>query len=77
MSASTKYEALSWELMKMLSMDEETQMNIFYMSQGVSVLKNITNSEEAMEIILQDNLGESDFKMDSLNEVMEKGESQH
>lgn len=76
MSAQTRHKQEAWNLMKMLSCDPTTQMNIFYMSQGVSVLKEVTNSEEAMNIILQDNPGDSDFKMDSLNEVMEKGESQ-
>lgn len=76
MSADCKYKEEAWNLMKMVSSDETTQMNIFYMSQGVSVVKEVTQSEKAMEIIMQDNPGNSDFKMDSLNEVMEKGKTQ-
>lgn len=76
MSADSKYKDEAWNLLKMISTDETTQMNIFYMSSGVSVLKDVTQSEKAMNRIMQDNPGNSDFKMDILNEVMEKGKSQ-
>ena len=75
-SSNTKHKDEAWNLLKMISCDETTQMNIFYMSSGVSPLKDVTQSEEAMDVIMQDTPGNSDFKMDILNEVMEKGKYQ-
>ena len=67
---------MAWELLKMLSQEEVTQTNIFSKSQGVSVLKEVTQSNTAMETIMKDNPGGSQFKMWVLNDVMEKGKVQ-
>ena len=56
-SSKTAYEDLAWEFLKLLTYDEEIQMDIFRYSQGASVLKNVTSSLEA-ELILQEDMEE-------------------
>lgn len=76
MSSTSSHKRLAWELLKMLSQDEKTQTNIFSKSQGVSVLKEVTQSEQAAKSIVEDSPGNSDFRIRVLNEVMEKGKVQ-
>lgn len=76
MNASSSNKEEAWELLKMLSHDVTTQLNIFKYSQGVSVLKEVTQSDEAMNILLKDTPGSSLFEMRILDEVMENGKSQ-
>lgn len=53
-SNHTKKEKLAWEFLKLLTCDEEIQMDLFRYSQGVSVLKSVTKSKEAEEILQED-----------------------
>jgi len=53
-SSNTKEEQLAWEFLKLMTYGEEMQMDIFRYSQGVSVLKHITESEDAQAILQQD-----------------------
>lgn len=76
MSSTSSHKKLAWELLKMLSQDSKTQGEIFHTSQGVSVVKEVTQSEEAMEAIMKDNPGNSNFKMWVLNDVMQNGRVQ-
>lgn len=76
MSSTSSHKKLAWELLKMLSQDAQTQGEIFHTSQGVSVVKEVTQSEAAMEAIMKDNPGNSNFKMWVLNDVMQKGRVQ-
>ena len=73
-SNKTKHEKLAWEFLKLLTYDDEIQMDIFRYSQGASVLKNVTGSEEAA-IILQEYMEESEKVIDNnlLSEVLEQG----
>lgn len=70
----TKQEALAWEFLKILTYEEEIQMDIFRYSQGASVLKNVTRSEEA-EIILREDVEVSEKVIDNelLSQVIEQG----
>lgn len=72
-NSKTKKEKLSWELLKMLTYDEEVQKEIFKYSQGVSVLKNVTNSEEVIEELGKSTPNGSYINMTLLNEIMESG----
>jgi carbohydrate ABC transporter substrate-binding protein, CUT1 family (TC 3.A.1.1.-) len=73
-SSKTAHEELAWEFLKLLTYDEEIQMDIFRYSQGASVLKNVTSSKEA-EMILQEDMEESEKVIDNvlLSRVIEEG----
>lgn len=73
-SSKTKHEKLAWEFLKLLTYDEEIQMDIFRYSQGASVLKKVTGSKEA-ELILQEYMEESEKVIDHelLSKVIEEG----
>jgi len=73
-SSKTAHEELAWEFLKLLTYDEEIQMDIFRYSQGASVLKNVTSSQEA-ELILQEDIEESEKVIDNilLSHVIEGG----
>lgn len=73
-SANTREEKLAWEFLKLLTYDEEMQMNIFYDSQGASVLKDVTESQQ-MEQIVQEDMEEGDTVINGklLGRVIEEG----
>ena len=60
--------------MKLLTYDEEMQMELFQYSQGASVLRNVTQSETA-ENIIQEDMEKDDKVIDSalLGKVIEEG----
>ena len=70
----TEHEQLAWEFLKQLTYEEEMQMDIFRYSQGVSVLKNVTMSEEAAAAIQEDmDAGEQVIDSGLLCNVIEEG----
>ena len=73
-SANTRHEELAWEFLKLLTYNEEIQMEIFRSSQGASVLKEVTQSEE-MESIVQEDMEEGDTVISGelLGQVIETG----
>jgi multiple sugar transport system substrate-binding protein len=73
-SSKTEHEKLAWEFLKLLTNDEDIQMDIFRYSQGASVLKKVTRSKEA-ESILQVDMEESEKVIDNLllSRVIEEG----
>ncbi len=72
--ANTKKEELAWEFLKLLTYDEEIQTQIFSHSQGASVLRAVTQSEE-MEDIVQAEMeeGETVISGKLLGKVIEEG----
>jgi len=64
-SSKTAHEELAWEFLKLLTYDEEIQMDIFRYSQGASVLEKVTSSQEA-ERILQEDVEKSEKVIDNL-----------
>lgn len=70
----TDHEQLAWEFLKQLTYEKEMQMDIFRYSQGVSVLKDVTMSEEAAAVI-QEDMDEGERVIDSrlLGSVIEDG----
>lgn len=72
--AHTDHEKLAWEFLKLLTYDEEIQMDIFRYSQGASVLKAVTESQEA-EVIVQQDMEEGDKVISGnlLGQVIEQG----
>ena len=57
MNAETTQEKLAWDFIKILSGDARIQEEIFDYSEGVSVLKRVTESEET-ELVLEQDSGE-------------------
>lgn len=53
-SGKTRHPELAWEFLKLLTSDEEIQMQIFQYSQAASVLKQVTASARAGEILKKD-----------------------
>ncbi len=73
-SANTRKEELAWEFLKLLTYDESVQTEIFQYSQGASVLKAVTQSQE-MENIVQEDMEEGDTVISGnlLGRVIEEG----
>lgn len=72
-NSKTKNEYLSWEFLKTLTYNEDIQKEIFNYSQGVSVLKNVTNSTKVLDMLGKNTPSRIFSKMELLNEVMESG----
>lgn len=70
MSSKTSHETEVWELMKILTFDEEIQEKIFDYSEGISPLSSVTESEETANMIRQGT--GSRFNTDALSIAMEK-----
>ena len=73
-SNESRQKDMAWEFLKMLTNDREIQMELFRYSQGASVLKEVTNSKEAEEILKKDT-EKSDKIIDHnlLNQVIMNG----
>lgn len=73
-SNKTEHEKLAWEFLKLLTYDEDIQMDIFRYSQGASVLKKASNYKE-VEMILQEDMEESEKVIENplLSRVIEEG----
>ncbi|MDO4522444.1 MAG: extracellular solute-binding protein [Eubacteriales bacterium] len=73
-SQHTNQEQLAWEFLKQLTYEKEMQMDIFRYSQGVSVLREVTMSEEAAAILQEDmDEGERVINSELLGSVIEEG----
>ena len=70
MNENTAQKELAWEFMKLLTMDPRIQMEIFEYSAGISVLPQVTQSEDTLSRITR-NTGEA-FNLDVLESAMEK-----
>lgn len=70
-SSRTKHERLSWEFLKLLTYDEETQKNVFKYSEGVSPIKGVIESPKNIEEINKSMPSESSLNMKFLDNIME------
>ena len=73
MSENTTQEELAWEFMKLLTTDPQIQSEIFDYSAGISVLPEVTQSEETRRKITQST--GTEFNLDILESAMEKSVS--
>lgn len=72
--SQTKQEELAWEFLKLLTYDEQIQLELFRYSQGASVLRSVTASQEAEAILSQNTeAGEKVIDNDLLSNAIEKG----
>ena len=70
-NSKTNNEKIAWEFLKLLTYSEETQENIFKYSQGVSVLKNVTELAQIKNKLSAKNFDDSYVNISLLSEVME------
>lgn len=70
----SKHKELAWELLKLFTYSKENQLDIFRYSQGASVLRSVTSSNEA-EIILSEDTDDRERVIDNalLDVVIQKG----
>lgn len=71
MNRNTKQEKYAWDLMKTLTYDTQIQEEIFQYSEGVSVLKEVTESDRALERMTQDMGEDPDMKLAALSNAVE------
>lgn len=73
-SSQTRHEEMAWEFLKTMAYDESIQFLLFQYSQGASVLRNVTNSHAA-EQMMQADSDDSEYAINSqlLNSVIESG----
>ncbi len=70
-SSRTMHQQEAWELLKILTYDEHTQRELFEYSQGISSLKSVIQSKDALSLFNRESMGDSQVDMSLLNEVME------
>ena len=71
-NAKSEHSAIAWNFLKKLTYDERVQKKIFQYSKGISVLKNVTNSEET-EQILKNSVGDDTVvQVSLLDGIMER-----
>jgi multiple sugar transport system substrate-binding protein len=69
-SSRTSHENEAWDFIKALTYDTEIQSEIFDYSEGVSVLKSVTESDEVLAQLLKSS-GESGMNLSILSEAVE------
>lgn len=72
MNAGTKNEAMAWELMKILTCREEIQEEIFEYSEGVSVLRRVTESDETLQRLIEDAGDAASLNQEILSSAVER-----
>lgn len=72
MNKNTKKTRYSWELMKLLTYDARIQSEIFEYSEGVSVLKAVTESDKTLQSLIESSGDENSLKLSVLSKAVEK-----
>lgn len=72
MNAHTVHVEEAWKFMKLLTSDIRIQSEIFDYSEGISVLKEVTESDETMKILDRDSSEYVPMNREILGEVMEQ-----
>lgn len=71
MNADTSEEKYAWEFMKLLSGDERIQSEIFTYSEGVSVLKDVTESDETLQLLIESSGDDNGLNLRVLSSAVE------
>ncbi len=71
MNENTKNEALAWDFMKTLTCAEQIQEEIFEYSEGVSVLREVTESDRTLQKLLEDAGDGSSLNQEILSSAVE------
>lgn len=71
MNENTSHTQAAWEFMKLLSADERIQEEIFDYSEGVSVLKKVTESDKTLELLIDSSGENSRFNLETLSDAVD------
>lgn len=71
MNENTAHKQTAWKFMKLLAADERMQEEIFDYSEGVSVLKAVTESEKTRQLLIEDSGKNSRFNLSILSDAVE------
>lgn len=71
MSADTVHTEYAWELMKLLTGNVQIQSEIFDYSEGVSVLKEVVESEKTLQLLMTGADGDHPLDLKVLSETVE------
>lgn len=72
MNEDTPHTQTAWEFMKLLSADERIQEEIFDYSEGVSVLKMVTESDKTLELLMDSSGENSRFNLKTLSDAVDR-----
>ncbi len=71
MNGDTRHTADAWELMKILTCDERIQSEIFTYSEGVSVLKEVTESDKTLQQLIESSVDSRSLNLEILSGAVE------
>lgn len=71
MNEKTQNAQYAWDLMKTLTYDVQIQNEIFDYSEGVSVLREVTESEEALQVLMESSGAGSSLNLQILSDAVE------
>lgn len=71
MNANTKNTEYAWEFMKMLTCDTHIQSEIFDYSEGVSVLKDVTESDRTLQSLIESSGNTGGLNQEILSNAVE------
>lgn len=72
MNKKTVHEDWAWDFMKILTSEPKIQAEIFDYSEGVSVLRSVTESEQTLQSLIEDSGSEESLNLSILSKVVEK-----
>lgn len=68
---NTMYEQYAWDMMKILTGDSQIQSEIFDYSEGVSVLREVTESEETLKLLMENSGDGNNLNLQILSDAVE------
>lgn len=71
MNAEARHTGDAWELMKTLTCDERIQSEIFMYSEGMSVLKEVTESEKTLQQLIENSVDNRSLNLEILSSAVE------
>ena len=71
-NSETRHTQNAWEFVKILTMDPDIQSEIFDYSEGVSVMREVTESEQTLQSLIEDSGSEESLNLSILSEAVEK-----
>lgn len=72
MNKKTIHADWAWDFMKILTSEPRIQAEIFDYSEGVSVLRSVTESEQTLQSLIEDSGSEESLNLSILSKVVEK-----
>lgn len=72
MNRKTANEENAWDFIKTMTSDPAIQAEIFDYSEGVSVLRSVTESEQTLQSLIEDSGSEESLNLSILSQVVEK-----